>query len=840
VRGGRIESVARGSGDAGRIAIESPRVRLDRGARITASTEAGGTGGRITVDGVERFRMADGSAIEATSLAAPGPDDPGDAGAIRIDGAPASDFVVADSRIETTAVGSGGGFIGMGANDATLLLDDAAIRTDVLSGDRQAGTIVIRGQTLVTRGGEIVARAAEGQGGAIEILVSDFRPGDDTLIASTSDAGFDGPVRVRSPETLVATNRVIPLEPEFLDPIDLLRRDCQAPGDPGAGGSFTVGANRGRADAMPVAWAPAAGAPPAEAAVETSMPWRHALAARAAADAGRRSEALAQLASLAEETEALDDARERVRLAIHAAGTWAALAQESSGERAASDLLRAHDALRDAARLAAASDDERGRALALGHLAELYRREARFDEALFLARRAEAAAERSDRDPNRYRWSWLQGRIEWERGHTGEAIAAFGRAVAVLERESPQARRFRRDVAPLYLDWVDALLHSAARVQDPDARARLLLRARDSMERLKVAELRDYYRDECVADLKAKTLPLDAVSERAAIVYPVPLRDRLELLVSVGGHIERYATPVTSDEVVATALRFRQGVENRLSVEYIETGKVLYDWFVRPYAEALRARGVDTLVFVPDGIVGAIPFAALRGDGGVLIDQFAVAVTPGLSLVDPRPLPHERLEPLLVGLSQPAEGLPALASVAGELGDIHALHGGEVLLDEDFERARLAREVASQRPAVLHIASHAVFTGDPATSFVLAHDGRIPLESLAAVVGQNRFRDDPVELLILSACETAAGDQHAALGLAGMAVRAGARSAVGSLWSIDDAAAREFVVEFYRQLLVPDVGRAEALRRAQLRLRSDERYTHPYYWSAFLMISDWQ
>ncbi|MGH0037766.1 MAG: CHAT domain-containing protein, partial [Myxococcota bacterium] len=451
-----------------------------------------------------------------------------------------------------------------------------------------------------------------------------------------------------------------------------------------------------------------------------------------------------------------------------------------------------------------------------------------------------SAARRAGPGAASHRWSWLEGRVQWERGRSQEAVEAFARAVAQLERQSPPTDRFRRDVAPLYLEWVSALLDSADRLDDAADRSQMLRRARDAMERLKVAELRDYFRDDCVADLEAKTTPLDAVSERAAIVYPIPLPDRLELLVSVGGELARHRVAVGSERVVETARRFRASVENRLSLDYTQSGRQLYDWFARPYAEDLLSRGVDTLVFVPDGVVGAIPLAALQSGRGPLGEQFALAVTPGLALVDPRPLSRGRLRPLLAGLSRSSDGLAALEAVPDELAAIHALHGGRVLLDDDFERARLAREVAARRPAVLHIASHAVFTGDAQTSFLVAHDGPMSMEALAAVVGQNRFRDDPVELLMLSACETAAGDERAALGLAGMAVRAGARSAVGSLWAIDDAASRTLVVEFYRQLLDPEVGRAEALRRAQKALRADPRYTHPYYWSGFLMISDWR
>lgn len=857
LRGGRIESVARSEGDAGSIAIEAPAVRLDGGV-MSASTSGPGMGGRVSVEGVRRLRLSDGSVVEAVSRGAPGETAPGDAGAIRIDGAPGASVEITDSRIETSSVGSGGGSIAIGSDGAAIALVDSTVRTDVLAGDRQAGNIVFRGQSLTASGSEIVARAAQGQGGSIDFLVSDFQPSADTVIASTSSAGFDGRVRVRSPETLTANDNVTPLEAEFLDPRAFLRRDCAARAAESPGGSFTVTPVRepGAGDDWSAAWAPvipassAAATPSGGAAGTGSAAFaalrRSANEARESARAGARERAVSQLASLDAALAAFlgagTDESASVDLRIHEAGTWAALAERAGDDRetASADLLRAYEVLRDAARRAARAGDERGRAQALGHMAELYRREARLDEALFLVRRAVAASERAGDAASLSRWSWQEGRIQWERGESSEAIEAFARAAAVEERRSPPGAGLRRDVTPLYHDWAGALLDTAGRMEDPDARAALLLRARDVMERLKVAELRDYFRDECIADLEARRTPLDAISASAAIVYPIPLPDRLELLVSVGGVLERHRVEVGSERVVRTARRFRESVENRLSYDFLESGAALYDWLVRPYAAALHRRGVDTLVFVPDRSLVGIPLAALRGDGAYLGERFALAVTPGLALVDPRPLSHGPLQPLLAGLSEPVDGFPPLEAVPEELAAIRALQGGEVLLDGQFEKTRLAREVAARRPAVVHIASHAVFTGDPETSFLLAHDGPIRMDALAAIVGQNRFAEQPVELLMLSACETAAGDERAALGLAGMAVRAGARSAVGSLWTVDDAAARRFVVEFYRGLREPGVGRAEALRRAQGLLREDGRYAHPYYWSGFLMISDWQ
>jgi CHAT domain-containing protein len=231
--------------------------------------------------------------------------------------------------------------------------------------------------------------------------------------------------------------------------------------------------------------------------------------------------------------------------------------------------------------------------------------------------------------------------------------------------------------------------------------------------------------------------------------------------------------------------------------------------------------------------------AALHDGERFLIESVAVAVTPGLSLTDPQPLDTGSLRLLAAGLAEPVAGYPALPKVAKELATLQALVGGEVLQDARFERERLRREVEVDRPTVVHLATHAEFEGEAAESFLLAHDGPLRLDDLAEVIGSRALGGRPLELLVLSACQTAKGDDRAALGLAGVAVRAGARSAVGSLWSIADEATYELVTGFYRQLVEGAPSRAQALRRAQLELLEGERFSHPFFWSPFLLISNW-
>jgi CHAT domain-containing protein len=231
--------------------------------------------------------------------------------------------------------------------------------------------------------------------------------------------------------------------------------------------------------------------------------------------------------------------------------------------------------------------------------------------------------------------------------------------------------------------------------------------------------------------------------------------------------------------------------------------------------------------------------AALHDGEQFLAERVALATAPGLSLVDARPLDLARVKPLLGGVSQATEEFAALGSVPRELAAIQALFGGELLLDAGFQAERFEGAIAESRPTLVHLASHAVFTGDPSTSFVLTHDRRMKMDELASVLGRTRYRTDPVELLVLSACDTALGDDRSALGLAGVAVRSGARSAVGSLWAIADVATYPLIVDFYTRLREPGVSRAEALRHAQRTLLASEEFRHPFYWSAFVLISNW-
>ena len=484
---------------------------------------------------------------------------------------------------------------------------------------------------------------------------------------------------------------------------------------------------------------------------------------------------------------------------------------------------------------------------AYGHLGHLYETEHRLEEALDFTRKAVFAAQASHAPESLYQWQWQSGRLLAKLGKLDEALSAYQQAAATLqpiraevEASAPASLSSDRpSVRPLFFELADLLLRRAALTQDEQAAAPYLLAARNAIEAHKAAELRDYFRDDCVDQLQARLTKLERVSASTVIIYPIIFPDRTELLVSFPQGMKRFPVAVPATMLTGEVRAFRRMLEKRTTREYLPHAQRLYEWLIRPLEADLGKLAVDTLVFVPDGPLRTIPMAALHDGERFLIARYAVATSPGLDLTDPQPIDRSRVQLLSSGLTQSVQGFPPLPYVADEISRIRSVFGGEQLLDKEFIEPRLEGELKDGRYSILHIATHGEFATEVEKSFLLTFDDKLTVTDLEKLVGFFRFRREPLELLTLSACQTGIGDDRAALGLAGIAIKAGARSALATLWFINDEASAELVSEFYRQLHQPSVSKAHALQRAQLKLLSDRVYEHPAYWSAFLLLNNW-
>ena len=485
--------------------------------------------------------------------------------------------------------------------------------------------------------------------------------------------------------------------------------------------------------------------------------------------------------------------------------------------------------------------DQRAEAYALGNLGKLYQQTHQLSSAQELTQQALILAQAIHAPDIAYNWQWQLGRLQRDRGDITGAIASYTEATKTLQSLrsdlvaiNPDVQfSFRESVEPVYRELVSLLLGKS----DGAPTQENLALAREAIESLQLAELDNFFKEAC---LDTKPVQLDSVNAQAAVIYPIILTDRLEVILSLPGQpLRHYATSIPQSQLESTIEQFRQNLVIRSKREYIPVAQKLYDWLIRPIEAELAKSGIKTLVFVPDGALRNIPMAALRDRHQYLIEKYSIALAPSLKLLDPKPLQRRQLKALTVGLSEARQGFAPLLNVPLELKQIQSEVSSVVLLNQKFTSNAFQNQIESTNFPIVHIATHGQFSSKAEQTFILSWDDRINVKQLDRILQPRNKSNGAIELLVLSACQTAAGDKRAALGLAGIAVRAGARSTLATLWSVDDAATAELMNEFYRELANTTLTKAEALRRAQLKLIKNPQAQHPIYWAAYVLVGNW-
>jgi CHAT domain-containing protein len=398
---------------------------------------------------------------------------------------------------------------------------------------------------------------------------------------------------------------------------------------------------------------------------------------------------------------------------------------------------------------------------------------------------------------------------------------------------------FRNVVDPLYLEYAGLLLKQAGDFSDEEKIQAMLEEVLQIVEQRKTAEIQDYFKDACVTALESRITRLEEISPSAVALYPVLFPEKTVMILRLPDKIEWIEAPVETELVKRTAKNFRIRLENPENDFFMGDANRLYEWLIRPLSSILEDQSVDTLVFVPDGVLRTIPLAALHDGEKFLAERFSIVTTPGLTLTDPNPLKTRKITILLAGITESVQGFSALPAVSRELAKIRSLYESHVLKNEEFTGQNLEKSLRRQPYTVMHLATHGQFDPDPEETFIMTHKGKLTLNDLDQMMRLSQYRQQPVELLTLSACQTAAGNERAALGLAGVALKSGARSALATLWFIDDQAASRLVSRFYRELKKPETNKARALKLAQVSLLNEKNYRHPAYWAPFLLIGNW-
>jgi len=359
---------------------------------------------------------------------------------------------------------------------------------------------------------------------------------------------------------------------------------------------------------------------------------------------------------------------------------------------------------------------------------------------------------------------------------------------------------------------------------------------------------------------------------KSAFIYAIFVADNLELIMVSAQEKKVVSLPDTTPETIRqTAKKLRREITNpikRRTSSYLAPAQQLYQWLIAPLKADLDAQGIQNLVFIMDRGLRSLPVAALHDGQGFLVENYSVGLMPSLSITDTSYNNIQNVPVLAMGIAESSDlakelNLSSLPAVPLELQTIAGIRDGESFLNEKVTLESL--KVHSQNASIVHLATHGEFKpGSLENSYILLWNDLLRLNQLRELGWNNRRT--PIELLILSACRTAVGDEKAELGFAGLAVQAGVKSALSSLWYVSDEGTSGLMTEFYRKLQTAPI-KAEALRQAQLAMikgevrleggqlrgsgqpvrlpptletQEDKSLSHPYYWAAFTLIgSPW-
>lgn len=501
-----------------------------------------------------------------------------------------------------------------------------------------------------------------------------------------------------------------------------------------------------------------------------------------------------------------------------------------------------------------ALQDSRLLANALGNLGQAQEQNQQLQAAQATTEQALLLAKAIPAPDQIYRWSAQLGRLQELQGDRQGAIASYTQAVNTLRTLRSDLLGVNADtlivepeaLEPVHRQLVSLLLPNDGSQPSPE----VLQQTREVIESLQIEEINNYLRAACLQSLVA--IDQVPVPQTTTVIYPIILRDRIATIVSITGQTPKlYNQSVDQATVEQQVKALQVGLRKGYSLEYQEPAKQLYDWLIAPIAEELQQQKVETLVFVLDGALRSIPMAALSDGEQFLIEKYSIATTPGLKLTDPQPLQAKVLSGIAFGLTEsrtvnlpggPPQTFSELPSVAPELEALATeISPSLTAKDESFTRNQFVESLEKSQAPIVHLATHGQFSSNRDQTFLLASDGVINIDELSAALGGGSdSRETPIELLVLSACETATGDDRAPLGLAGMALKSGARSTVASLWKVNDNATSLLMQRFYQEVATRKVTKAVALQRAQRVILDDPQFgRHPYYWAPFILIGNW-
>ncbi|MFM2304292.1 MAG: hypothetical protein RLZZ135_1702, partial [Cyanobacteriota bacterium] len=500
------------------------------------------------------------------------------------------------------------------------------------------------------------------------------------------------------------------------------------------------------------------------------------------------------------------------------------------------------------------ADRHRTQSLALGTLGELYKQQEQWHDAEDAIGRALTMVANTNADDLAYRWYSQLGYVLAKQNKDRQAIESYRAAIdslKLLRKDLVDINRdvqftFRKNVEPTYRELVGLLLKPS----NQDSTGKNLAQARNLIEDLQIVELDNFFREACLNNNK---VIIDEVVDRenptAAIIYPIILENELQVIVKIPGQkILKQHRVAKNKRAVERELQQLQSwlLEPDRTKDAQRLSQEVYSWLVAPFESEFNGK-INTLVFVLDGAFRNVPMSVLYDGKQYLIEKnYAIAINLGLRLQSPKPISKSTLKVLAAGLAKPSQQFASKFSDLPEVPtQLKAIRETGVpiteLQDAKFTIQAFSEKVKNTPYNVIHLATHGQFSSQIDRTFLLANDGELKLIEFDKLLRERaQTQKNPIDLLVMSACETAVGDNRATLGLAGVAVKAGAQSTLASLWKVKDASTAVLMGEFYRELKTGNISKAEALRRAQMKVMKDySNFSAPLYWAPFILVGNW-
>lgn len=498
------------------------------------------------------------------------------------------------------------------------------------------------------------------------------------------------------------------------------------------------------------------------------------------------------------------------------------------------ELSEAHKIkhLQQAITLSRSIGDRYTESFALGTLGQFYELSGKLPTAMETTQQAQFAAQQIGAFDSLYRWQWQAGRIYKASGLLAEATSAYEQAISSLQKirgdiavANQELQLDVRDrVEPIYRELLALLLEDS--VQQTNIKSAL-----QYSSLLQLTELQNYFGDECLEVKQALDQSVIAKPNEALINSIVLDQKTYTILQLADGTLKSYPVGLTAKELQTEIDRLRLLLEDRATEEYLEASQKIYNLLLRPMMPDLERAKLKTLIFVNDGVLRNVPMAALHDGNNFLVEKYSIVYSLGFNVAARS---QQQQKALIFGLTMEMPPFAPLPGTEVETKLVQDIIGGKRYLDEEFTWKNLQQQVQQENYSVVHLATHGEFGGTADTTFLQAYDRRISLKDFELVLSE---RNQPIDLLTLSACQTAAGNDRSTLGVAGLAARNSVANTLASLWFVNDADIVPLVEDFYTQLQTSGISKAEALRNAQLKLIKGQNRQHPSIWSAFILIN---